>query len=295
MFLVTYFFALWTSLYMPCHHQTLISLMIYLRIFLIRVLSFCPSLICNLFHIFTVLIQGRHVLLESTLPPFPVFCTIDKFIVVQRRRAPFDLPFNRTWNDYKNGFGDVSGEFWLGLEKLHRITNQPYVKYSIRFEMKLKAGKSYYSESNDFYIAGEKELYKIVGIGSRTATSVSASYYIAIGQQFATRDKDVNLKCGANYNGFWYHPSKCTTYAYVRFNNKLPVWTSISSGVEYTEIKIIYIFCCALYNNLCYTSTGRIFISVYSTPLLMLVHTGSLLLNKYIYIYIYIYIYCATY
>ncbi|KAI0243155.1 hypothetical protein LSAT2_002961 [Lamellibrachia satsuma] len=75
----------------------------------------------------SVLIHGRHVLLASTLPPFPVFCTIDKFIVVQRRRAPFDLPFNRTWNDYKNGFGDVSGEFWLGLEKLYRITNQPKV------------------------------------------------------------------------------------------------------------------------------------------------------------------------
>ena len=196
-------------------------------------LSLCPYLICNMLHMFTAVIQGRHVLLESTLPPFPVFCTIDKFIVIQRRRSPFDLSFNRTWNDYKNGFGDVSGEFWIGLEKLYRITNQPYVKYSIRFEMKLKAGASYYYESNDFYIAGEKERYQIVSIG--TVTVHTASYYIAKGQQFATRDKDLSYKCGSNYNGFWYSGSSCS---YARFNQNAPYWYRISGSVDYTEIKI---------------------------------------------------------
>ena len=214
----------------------LISLMIYLCIFHILVLSLCPNLRCTLIHMFTVLIHGRHVLLASTLPPFPVFCTIDKFIVVQRRRAPFDLPFNRTWNDYKNGFGDVSGEFWLGLEKLYRITNQPYVKYSIRLDMKLTSGASYYYECNNFYIADEKELYKIVSIG--TPTAKTARYFLIAGQRFATRDKDVNLKCGANFNGFWYHSTKCTTYAYAPFNKKPPAWSRISGSVEYTEIKI---------------------------------------------------------
>ena len=204
--------------------------MIYICIF-----SLFPSLRCNLFNIFTDLIHGRQVLLESTLPPFPVFCTIDKFIVVQRRRAPFDLSFNRTWNDYKNGFGDVSGEFWLGLEKLYRITNQPYVKYSI-LDMKLTSGASYYYECNNFYIAGEKELYKIVSIG--TATANTARYFLIVGHRFATRDKDVNLKCGANYNGFWYHSTMCTSYLYVAFNKKTPIWYRITGSVEYTEIKI---------------------------------------------------------
>ncbi|KAI0243156.1 Angiopoietin-1 [Lamellibrachia satsuma] len=183
----------------------------------------------------SAVIQGRHVLLESTLPPFPVFCTIDKFIVVQRRRAPFDLPFNRTWNDYKNGFGDVSGEFWLGLEKLYRITNQPYLKYSIRLEMKLTSGVLHYLEYNDFYIGDEKERYKIANIG--TATAKTVSYYIYKGHTFFTRDKDTSRKLGATYNGFWYHPTS-TSYNYVLLNRNVPSWTGISGSVAYTEIKI---------------------------------------------------------
>ncbi|KAI0241019.1 hypothetical protein LSAT2_003128, partial [Lamellibrachia satsuma] len=77
----------------------------------------------------------------------------------QRRTVPFDMSFNRIWDEYKNGFGDLNGEFWLGLEKLYRITNQPYMKYSIRIEMRSKAGKLFYDEWNDFYIGGENEQY----------------------------------------------------------------------------------------------------------------------------------------
>ena len=203
--------------------------------FYIPGLTCCPSLKCNLFHMFTAVIHGRHVLLASTLSPFPVFCTIDKFIVVQRRRAPFHLPFNRTRNDYKNGFGEVSGEFWLGLEKLYRITNQPYLKYSIRLEMKLTSGVLHYLEYNDFYIGDEKERYKIANIG--TATAKTVSYYIYKGHTFFTRDKDTSRKLGATYNGFWYHPTS-TSYNYVLVNRNVPSWTGISGSVAYTEIKI---------------------------------------------------------
>ena len=31
--------------------------------------------------------------------------------------------FSRNWFDYEEGFGNLTGEFWLGLSKVHRLTS----------------------------------------------------------------------------------------------------------------------------------------------------------------------------
>ena len=40
------------------------------------------------------------------------------------------MDFNRDWDDYKNGFGDLDGEFWLGNEAMYYLTKQR--KYTMR-------------------------------------------------------------------------------------------------------------------------------------------------------------------
>ncbi len=34
------------------------------------------------------------------------------------------VDFYRTWDEYKFGFGNLQGEFWLGNDHIHKITNQ---------------------------------------------------------------------------------------------------------------------------------------------------------------------------
>jgi len=66
------------------------------------------------------------------LPPI-----VNNWIILMHR---FDgsLNFNRNWIDYRNGFGDIGqGEFWLGNEKIHRLTNRFF--YNLRVEVFLES------------------------------------------------------------------------------------------------------------------------------------------------------------
>ena len=57
------------------------------------------------------------------MKPFQVYCDMHngQWIVFQRRRNGQEN-FNRDWEDYKNGFGNLKWEFWLGNEKIHCLT-----------------------------------------------------------------------------------------------------------------------------------------------------------------------------
>ncbi|XP_062606890.1 ficolin-2-like, partial [Saccostrea cucullata] len=52
--------------------------------------------------------------------------------VIQRRMDGV-IDFFRNWKDYKYGFGNKSGEYWLGNHQIHEIVNQGY--YELRIDM----------------------------------------------------------------------------------------------------------------------------------------------------------------
>lgn len=48
------------------------------------------------------------------------------------RRVESGVDFNRTYLEYRNGFGNITSDFWLGLENLYNIAESiPY------FEMRM--------------------------------------------------------------------------------------------------------------------------------------------------------------
>ena len=46
----------------------------------------------------------------QTYPPFNVFCTPDAWIIIMRR-TEMDISFDREWDEFKEGFGDLTGKY----------------------------------------------------------------------------------------------------------------------------------------------------------------------------------------
>ena len=81
--------------------------------------------------------------------------------VIQRRQDGSE-DFFRNWADYKNGFGNLSGEFWLGLDKIHRLTNSS--ESVLRMDMNNDTVENYAKYQN-FSVSNEDEQYKLTVSG----------------------------------------------------------------------------------------------------------------------------------
>jgi hypothetical protein len=72
---------------------------------------------------------------------------------VFQRRLDGSVDFYRGWQDYKKGFGELDGEFWLGLEKIHRLTR--FQRNRLRIDLGDTAGNTGYAEYSYFAVTSE--------------------------------------------------------------------------------------------------------------------------------------------
>ncbi|XP_044317385.1 fibrinogen-like protein 1 [Drosophila rhopaloa] len=144
------------------------------------------------------------------MEPFKVSCASSPpgWTVIQRR-IDGSVNFRRTWEQYKNGFGNARGEFFIGLEKLHRMTE------TRAHELYIKLGKvdgsTSYAHYDDFKIGSEEELYEVKNLGKYSG---EAGDFLTnkTNQKFSTfdRDNDNSDKNCAHGLGAWWH-NKCSS------------------------------------------------------------------------------------
>ncbi|GBL86719.1 Techylectin-5A, partial [Araneus ventricosus] len=82
---------------------------------------------------------------------FDFYVTI-RLSVIQRRGqyGNGENYFNKKWKEYKEGFGNMQREFWLGNDHIYAITNQD--RYVVRFEMTNDQEKSVFTHFENFWI-----------------------------------------------------------------------------------------------------------------------------------------------
>ena len=92
---------------------------------------------------------------------FDVFCdqkTAGGGWTVFQKRLDGSVDFYRGWNDYKRGFGNLNGEFWLGLDKIHRLTK---TRNKLRVDLEDTTGKTVYAEYDMFAVTSERTKYQL--------------------------------------------------------------------------------------------------------------------------------------
>ncbi|KAI8041929.1 angiopoietin-related protein 7-like [Drosophila gunungcola] len=138
---------------------------------------------------------------------FEAPCNSAGWMTIQRRLNG-SVDFNRNWDSYKNGFGDVNGEFFIGLQKLHLMTEaQPYELYVSLRDIN---GTSRYAKYDHFKVGSETESYELKTVGTYSGTAGdSLRYHGKV--KFSTYDRDNDYSagnCAEGHNGGWWF-NKC--------------------------------------------------------------------------------------
>jgi len=154
-------------------------------------------------------ISGVYTIDPDGLGAFDVFCdqtAPGRGWTVFQKRLDGSVDFHRGWHDYKLGFGNLNGEFWLGLDKIHRMTNSD--RYKLRVDIEDTTGNTAYAEYNMFAVSSERSKYQL-GIGTYSGTAGDSLSYHR-GHPFSTKDQDNDnwsKHCADHYKGPWWYDS----------------------------------------------------------------------------------------
>ncbi|XP_013773600.1 techylectin-5B-like [Limulus polyphemus] len=127
--------------------------------------------------------------------------------VIQRRGDYGNDPllFYKPWNDYKQGFGNISEEFWLGNDNIFALTNQDSMELVIYLE-NFEGGKRYAMYSN-FLVRSEREMYRMSY--ENYEGNAGDAMDVHNHKNFSTFDHDNDLKnsepsCAEKYKAGWW-------------------------------------------------------------------------------------------
>ncbi|XP_029023064.1 angiopoietin-2b [Betta splendens] len=145
--------------------------------------------------------------LPNSTQTVKVFCDMKTrgggWTVFQHRHNG-SLDFYRGWKDYKLGFGEPSGEHWLGNDIIHKLTSSQ--EYSLHIQLKDREGNEAFSHYDRFYIDGEESNYSLHAEGF-SGTAGRTSSFAQTGTQFSTKDRDndrCTCKCAQLASGGWW-------------------------------------------------------------------------------------------
>eukprot|EP00092_Neocalanus_flemingeri_P103558 GFUD01132542.1.p1 GENE.GFUD01132542.1~~GFUD01132542.1.p1 ORF type:complete len:281 (+),score=100.20 GFUD01132542.1:140-982(+) len=137
--------------------------------------------------------------------------TAPQWITIQRRgqfgkAANF---FAKSMDDYKTGFGNTTGDFWLGLDELARLTKDG--KWEMQVDLVDYADKTYSGVYHKFRVgAGPRYELEVGQYDSSKSTMGDDVFSYHNKMAFSTKDVDQDIHSGdcsnthGGHGGWWY-------------------------------------------------------------------------------------------
>ncbi|CAK6952341.1 angiopoietin-related protein 4 [Scomber scombrus] len=153
--------------------------------------------------------SGVYTIQPINAEPFKVFCemTADGGWTVIQKRQDGSVDFDQLWQAYEKGFGNLNGEFWLGLEKIHSIAKAG--DYNLKIKLS-DWGDDLASVRLPFKLGGQETKYslQIQEAGTFSTLESSLGTDATSGLPFSTRDQDNDQKndinCAKHLSGGWW-------------------------------------------------------------------------------------------
>ncbi|XP_017013359.2 fibrinogen-like protein 1 [Drosophila takahashii] len=140
------------------------------------------------------------------LEPFPAvfeeIASAGSWMVIQRR-IDGSVSFNPKQNSYKDGFGDLGTEFWLGLEKLHKLTMSR--RYELYVELVDFDDARAFARYDHFVVGRSEENYKLISLGDYSGNAGDAlrsHINCAFADDWWWRSSEYECFLNGTYNGF---------------------------------------------------------------------------------------------
>ena len=162
-----------------------------------------------------------------------------------QRRQDGSEDFYRGWSEYKSGFGQLTAEFWLGNDKIHRLTAAR--PSSLRVELEDWNGVRAYAKYGKFNIGDEQAKYRLqVSSYSGTAGDSLTSDHnnMAFSTKDTDNDRDSNhcalLHTGAWWYGTCYHSNLNGKYLGDKYDSRGVTWYHFKSyrSLKFAEMKL---------------------------------------------------------
>ncbi|XP_046574885.1 fibrinogen C domain-containing protein 1-A-like isoform X2 [Haliotis rubra] len=171
---------------------------------------------------------------------FKAYCDMTQhgggWLVIQRRVDGL-VDFYRTWFEYMDGFGNLTGEFWLGNERIHRLTKQ--TTYELRVDLTFTDGETGFAHYNNFRLGNMSTFYTL-DVSGFTGNSGDSMEYQNF-RRFTANNLDFDLNetdnCAVMYHGAWWyndcHHSNLnglyndTTYRGMKWGSKVSIQASM--------------------------------------------------------------------